>query len=57
MTKEELIKDAITHDLTQSKDPLDAEKEYRCYKCKDEHQCQYAWDAYNISDGWCLAEK
>jgi hypothetical protein len=57
LKKEWLIKDAIASGLTQSTDPKEAEKEYRCHNCKDESKCRFAWDAYNIGDDWCLAEK
>jgi len=57
LTKDELIQDAITHNLVTSKDPKEAEKEYRCHECPEEKTCKYAWDHYNIGDDGCLAEK
>lgn len=52
-----LIKDAIKSELTISTNVEEAKKEYRCFNCKDESTCRFAWDAYNIGDDWCLAEK
>ena len=57
MTKDELIQDAITHELTTSRDAKEAEKEFSCYQCSEEKECKVAWDAYNIGNGWCLGSK